>query len=216
MADSKTGIKTRQQPTPEKFGAEGGKEIPSELSPLAMASVLIGNILDRTRDSPDPSLVEGIDRDKPKGSECTGPRRRGGGAGRGSGGGGDDAWPRPLRAPPSRGRPACPRRPLPRASRAGSRTASRRGRRRPGLSDPAAGLPERRGAGGRAQRLELGLDPGPGRSSASGQGGDARRRPGVAERRGIPSHPGAGARSERGGRSGSGSPHDGQGLAALP
>lgn len=141
------------------------------------------------------------------------------GAGLGGAGAGGDAWPRPLRAPPSRGRPACPRRPLPRASRAGARAASRRGRRRPGLSDPAAGLPERREAGGRAQRLELGLDPGPGRSSTSLRGGDARwrrRRPGVAEHRGIPSHPGAGARSGRGGRNGSRSPHDGPGRAALP
>lgn len=45
MTDNKTGIKTRQQPTPEKSGAEGGEKIPSELSPLAMTSVLIGDIL---------------------------------------------------------------------------------------------------------------------------------------------------------------------------
>lgn len=166
-----------------------------------------------------PSLGGGPFRDTPEGSERTGPRRRGGGARRSGGGGRRVATPpaRPrvagslrVRADPSlvpHGRAHAP-------PRAGAR-------RRPGLSDPAAGLPERREAGGRASAA-AGARP---RSRSGTQQreppgkGDARcrrRRPGVAERRGIPSHPGAGARSGRGGRSGSRSSHDGQGRAALP
>lgn len=73
------------------------------------------------------------------------------------GGGGRRATTPPPHAP--KRRPACPRRPLP-SRLAGARAASRRGRRRPGLSDPAAGLPAARG--GRVQRLRVGLGPWPG------------------------------------------------------